>query len=275
MDLFLSALLSISSFVMDVAPLADGILVLGRESVAWAGTPGIFAAAEVGCDRLYHPSTSPDGSTVAVWAGSDDDDCILLVRTRGVEVLGPYGEAGLPAWDASGGLWFTAEGALLRNGEPSGILLDAHHISLSPEGDRVVHTDREDRILVTSTLTGRSEIVSDAFRFYGAFFTPQGAIVSASLDGGIWIFSDEEAVSVGTGEQPAWWPEHQCLVFVRTTDDGEQLLTSDLWTWTPEEGARVYSQTADVLELSPLPLRDGICYVDAAGTVGFAEAATP
>ena len=138
----------------------------------------------------------------------------------------------------------------------------------------MVFTDREDRILVTDLVTGATGEVSVEHRFFAPFFTPSGSIVSPSLDGGIWLFDGEEAISVGPGDSPAWWVEEDRLVFIRTTDDGQRLLTSDLWSWNREEGAVRLSETPDVLETSPTPVAGGIYYVDAASDrPGFLEAA--
>ena len=263
---------SVFGCALDVAILDGGAMSMGRDTLLWDGVPGEFTAAEAGCNRFYQPSTSPDGSAVAVWAGSDAADCIVILRSTGVEILGPYESAGLPAWDSSGDLWYTADGMLLRNSEPTGVSLDAHHISISPEGLSVVFTDREDRILVMSVETGDIDIVSDAHRFYGPFFNENGDIFSPSLDGGIWMFSGDEAIEVGSGEQPVWWPEKDRLVFIRTTDDGERLLTSDIWTWSRDAGALRLAETASRLETNPAPSADGIFFVDAAtGNVGFVE----
>jgi len=261
---------------MDVALLDGGTLIQGRDTLTWEGTEGVFSASDIGCDRFYQPTTSPNGRTVAVWAGSDSLDCIVIVRRNGVKVLGPYSDAGAPVWDGAGVLWFTAEGSLLRNCTPVGAPLDAYSISVSRQGDRVVYTDRDDRIMVMSVATGSVEVVSDDYRFYGPFFTPCGDIVSPSMDGGIWLFSGDAAQYVDQGEQPVWWPSQECILFIRTADDGMQLLSSDLWTWTPEGGSRRLTETPGLLETNPTPSDEGVFFVDAAvGSVGFAEAPAP
>jgi hypothetical protein len=263
-------------YALDVALLDGGTLVQGRDTLTWDGGREEFIASDVGCDRFYGASTSPDGRTVAVWAGSDTLDCIVLVRRAGVKILGPYSEAGAPAWDGQGILWFTAEGSLLRNCIPVGVSPEAYSISLSPEGDRVAYTDRNDRILVMTVETGCVEVVSDRYRFYGPFFTPGGDLVSPSMDGGLWLFAGDVPVYVDRGEQPAWWPERDCLLYIRTTDDGMQLLSSDLWAWTPEIGSRQLSDSPGILETDPTPSVDGVFYVDAGeGLVGFVEVVEP
>jgi hypothetical protein len=261
---------------MDVALLDGGTLVQGRDTLTWEGAQGVFSASDIGCDRFYQPTTSPDGRTVAVWAGSDSLDCIVIIRRSGVKVLGPFSEAGAPTWDGAGILWFTAEGSLYRNCMPVGAPLEAYYISISPEGDRVVYTDMNDRILMMSVETGRVDVVSEDYRFYGPFFTPCGDIVSPSMDGGIWLFWGDQARYVDRGEQPVWWPAGECLLFIRTTDDGMQLLSSDLWTWSPECGSRRLTDTPGLLETNPTPSDDGVFFVDAAvGSVGFVEVQVP
>jgi hypothetical protein len=255
---------------MDVAVLDGGTLVAGRDFLMWDG--GILRASEVGCDRFYRPTTSPDGRTVAVWAGSDNLNRVVLVDGNGVEIMGPYERAGLPCWDHQGNLWFTAEGSLLRNGEMSGHSLGVHHISVAPGADRLVFTDRQDRLLVMDMASGNVDTLSTEYRFFGPFFVGDDIIVSPSLNGGIWMFKGTDAVYVDHGEQPAWWRERNSLVYIRTTDDGMNLTSSDIWTWTCEQGSRRLTDTPYILEINPTPAPDGVYFVDSfSGMLGFVE----
>lgn len=255
-----------------VAPLGNGTLVAGRDFLVWDGDPGSLNASSIGCDRFYRPVSSPDFGAVAVWAGSDRVNRIVVMDGMGVEVMGPFRRAGLPCWDGDGNLWFTADGSLLRNGEHAGEL-EAHHISVSPGGERVVFTDRGDRIMSMSIGTGAVDTVSTAYRFYGPFFTPDGAIVSPSLDGGIWMFRGSEALFIDNGEHPAWWPEGNGIVYIRSTDDGMNLTSSDIWYWTENACAVRLTDTPYILETSPVPSPGGILFVDAfSGLVGMVGA---
>lgn len=256
---------------MGVARLEEGTVVVGRDYLLWEGEPGVLRASEVGCDRFFGAASSPDLGEVAVWAGSDNGNRIVVLSRSGFEVTEFFTEAGLPCWDGDGNLWFTAEGRLLRNRITTGLELSAHHIGLDREGARVVFTDEGDRILCMNTCTGSVDTVSTAYRFYGAFFTPGGVIVSPSLDGGIWMFGESGAVFVDNGEQPAWWPERNGIAYIRSTDDGMNLTSSDIWFWREWEGARQVTDTPYTLETNPVPSPDGIYFVDAfSGLVGIA-----
>ncbi len=256
---------------MGVAPLGDGTLVAGRDLLLWDGEPGTLSASSLGCDRFHRPASSPDGGAVAVWAGSDRGGCVVVVRGAGVEVMGPFRRAGLPCWDGGGNLWFTADGSLLRNGEVAGCL-DAHHISVSPPGDKVVFTDRSDRILVMDIQTQASDTVSASCRFYGPFFTPGGGIISPSLDRGIWLFEGASATFVDHGDHPAWWPEKNGLLYIRSSDDGMNLTSSDIWFWTRDAGPSRLTDTPYILETFPVPSPGGVLFVDAfSGLVGMVE----
>jgi hypothetical protein len=257
---------------MEVAPLDGGTLVAGRGILVLDYGSLTVQASEIGCDRFYHLTTSPDGGTVAVWAGSETTDCVVKVTGSGIQVLGPYAEAGLPCWDAAGNLWFTAEGSLYCNGEPTDVLLDAYHISVSPDGDRVVFTDQNDKILVLELETAIVDTVSSAFRFYAPFFIPDGSIVSSSLDGGIRFFSGGEELLVDFGDQPAWWPLKNSLVYIKTTDDGMYITSSELYMWTEAEGSSSLTDTPHCHETMPYPARNGILFVDVLGGLpGFLE----
>jgi hypothetical protein len=258
---------------MGVASLENSTVLVGRDYIVWDATPGLLRASEFSCDRFYRPVSSPDLGTVAVWAGSDAVNCVVLLTGSGYEVMGSYTEAGLPCWDGAGNLWFTAEGVLHRNGEAVGPALSAHHISVDPMGEKVVFTDRGDRILSMSMESGSVDTVSNAYRFYGPFFIPGGGIVSPSLDGGIWLFRGSEAVFVDNGEHPAWWPERNGIVYIRSTDDGMNLTSSDIWLWTEGAGSLQLTDTPYILEINPSPAPDGVYYVDAfSGLAGCFEA---
>lgn len=254
-----------------VAGMGDGMLVTGRTALMWDGSPGLLHAEELGCERFNGPKASPVSEAVAVWAGADGINCIVVVTPEGYRVLGPWEGAGLPCWDGNGNLWFTADGQLMKNAEPTGLPLAAHHISVSPSGRRVVFTDRSDRLLVMSTHTGAVDTLSTSFRYYGPFFAGETAVVSPSLDGGIMLLENGQETRVDHGEHPVWWAERNALVYIRTGDDGHTLISSDLWIWMPG-GSRQLTATPTILETAPAPTEGGILYVDAAtGLTGFIE----
>lgn len=255
-----------------VAPLGEKTLVAGRDFLAWDGEPGELSTEEADCDRFFRPVSSPDLETVAVWAGSDRGDRIVLIRRDGVEVLGLYARAGLPCWDAMGNLWFTAGEELLRNGKPWGLALDAHHISISPDGGTAAFTDSSDRLLTMDLATGAVDTVSSSFRYYGPFFTENADLVSPTLDGGIRLLRGGENSPVDWGDHPAWWPEMDGIVYIKTTDDGLRLTSSDLWLWTETSGAGILVETPYILEVNPVPCGTGVYFVDDfSGLVGYRE----
>ncbi len=257
---------------MGVARLQDGTVVAGRDFLVWEGAPGVLRASDIGCDRLFGAASSPDYCRVAVWAGSDSTGCIVVLDEDSLSVLGPYESAGLPCWDGEGNLWFTARETLHCNGEPVGPPLSAHHISVSQDGKTVVFTDENDFILEMNLESARLDTISTSFRFYAPFYIPGGGIVSASLDGGIWLFENMRAVPVGQGEHPAWWPEAGGIVYIQSTDDGMYMTSSDIWLWTPGSGAAQLSDTPYIFEINPVPAPDGVYYIDSfSGLVGFLE----
>lgn len=258
--------------VMGVAVLEDDCVLVGRDYILWNGHPGSLSAGETGCERFFGPASSPDGKAVAVWAGSDHISRILKVTREGFAMFGPYERAGLPCWDHDGNLWYTADGSLMVNGEESGLSLSAHHVSVSPRARRLVHTDRQDRLLVMCMVTSDTDTLSTEHRYFGPFFVTEQVIVSPSLDGGIWWFEGCEPVFVDFGEHPVWWPERNALVFVKTTDDGISITSSDIWLWTREGGSERLTLTPGVFEMNPAPSSRGIHYVDVrSGRTGFLE----
>lgn len=256
--------------VINVSGFGESMLLAGRSVLVWKGTPGELTAGELGCDRFYRPVESPLGDAVALWAGSDEGEGVVVVRMDGHGFLGPWEKTGLPCWDHSGNIWFTADGELLRNGEPAGQLLTAHHISVSPDGGTVVFTDRGDRLLLMEIATGAVDTLSTDYRYYAPIFTSGGEIISPSLDGGIIHYRDGEPVYLDHGEHPVWWREREALLYVKTTDDGHRITSSDIWMWTEEGGSESLGETPDIIEVNPAPSARGVLYVDlATGRAGF------
>ncbi len=256
--------------VNHVSGFGESMLLAGRSVLVWKGTPGELTAGELGCDRFYRPVESPLGDAVAVWAGSDQGEGVVVVRMDGHGFLGPWEEAGLPCWDNAGNLWFTADGELLRNGESTGQLLTAHHISVSPDGGTVVFTDRGDRLLSMEIATGAVDTLSTDYRYYAPIFTSQGDIISPSLDGGIIKYRRGETACIDQGEHPVWWREREALIYVKTTDDGHSITSSDIWMWTEEGGSERLGETPDIIEINPATSARGVLYVDlATGRAGF------
>jgi hypothetical protein len=256
----------------DVSGFGKSMLFISGNTLMWKGTPGVIHADELGCDRFYRPVESPDGNAVAVWAGADNRNCIVVVNKDGYEVMGPWERAGLPCWDCSGNLWFTAQGELLRNGEYAGQPLSAHHISISPGEERVVFTDRTDRLISMDIASGSVDTLSNDFRYFAPFFINEDEIVSPSLDGGIILFQNGYPVSIDSGEQPVWWQDRNSLIYVKTTDDGHAITSSDIWMWRPEGGSESLGETPGIIEMNPAPASGGILYVDiVTGRTGFRE----
>jgi glucose/arabinose dehydrogenase len=149
-------------------------------------------------------------------------------------------------------------------------LLTAHHISVSPDGGTVVFTDRGDRLLSMEIASGAVDTLSTDHRYYAPIFTSGGEIISPSLDGGIIHYQEGETIPIDQGEHPVWWREREALIYVKTTDDGHRITSSDIWMWTEEGGSERLGETPDIIEVNPAPSARGVLYVDlATGRAGF------
>jgi dipeptidyl aminopeptidase/acylaminoacyl peptidase len=116
------------------------------------------------------------------------------------------------------------------------ILEGSRIVLVTPQSTRTLWADPDGRPLLNLA-------VSPAGRL--AFEVVGGGLISMDAGGG-------EVVAHGAGEQPAWSPDGQWLAFVRTSDDGHELLGSDLWIDAATGGqARVLAETPDRLELAP------------------------
>jgi len=92
-----------------------------------------------------------------------------------------------------------------------------------------------------------------------------GKYATHGFDGNLYIADpkSDQPVNLGAGSNPTWSPDGRYVIFERTTDDGQRILTSDLWmaSW---DGSWVYQLTSTgVIEGYPSWSPDGswIAYV--------------
>lgn len=109
-------------------------------------------------------------------------------------------------------------------------------VLVGPNGTTELFADVDGRPLLNVVVSTSGRV---AFEIVG------GDLMSIDLDG-------TDLVSHGRGEQASWSPDGQWLAFVRTSDDGHQMLSSDVWIDSPDGGqAKVLSETTGRIELHP------------------------
>ncbi len=163
---------------------------------------------------------SPQSQAADVLARQSDMPAPPAVRGNSLAVAAPSGEA------------------LLVDGADQSVPFaqDERLVLAGPTGTTELFADVDDRPLLNVVVSATGRV---AFEIVG------GDLMSMNLDG-------TGLVSHGKGEQASWSPDGQWLAFVRTTDDGHQMLSSDVWIDSLEGGqAQVLSETADRLELHP------------------------
>lgn len=181
-----------------------------------------------------------------------------------IEICGPFEDAGLPAWDDEGNLWFTAENYLWKNDFSTDIELSIAHISISPSIDGVVYCDRINRIFLTDISTADGGLLADHRSFYAPFFISTENVVSPSLEGEIWLTGpDGNSRMLACGSQPIWWPEKEYVLFIKTEDNGEILTASDVYAVDLQGNEIRITFTDYILEISPVLWNGKIAVIDA------------
>jgi hypothetical protein len=181
-----------------------------------------------------------------------------------IELCGPFEDAGLPAWDNEGNLWFTAENYLWKNAASTDIELSAAHISINPSMDRVVYSDRINRIFLTDISAVDGDLLANHRSFYAPFFISTEDVVSPSLEGEIWLTDpDGNSRMLACGSQPVWWLEKEYILFIKTEDNGEILTASDVYAVDLQGNEIRITFTDYILETSPVPWNGKIAVIDA------------
>jgi hypothetical protein len=217
---------------------------------------------------------SPDGETIAVWAGDNTEMWVLLLNDNGIlqDRLGPYSDCGCPIWSESGNLWYMADGNLFKDGDgqafPQGFTLEVDYIDVSPDGDSVIFFDGEGRIYEADIEGGSPEIISEDKNFFVPKYGPSGQIFAATHDNEIWLFeTDRQGRLIGEGIEPSWYVDSggsglEGVLFVQTDDHWMDVTESEIWL--ADIGGTLYqmTNTPDVAETYPVDWNNDIIAVD-------------
>lgn len=233
------------------------------EDVRFVSCPWTWA--ETNC--FSHPAAS--GNRAAYGAARPDGFYIVLVSHDSIiETFGPFLYAGRPSFDRTGRVWFTADGYLYREGTSTGIELEAFSISLDPSGSTAVWCDDMDRIRSINTETGLPGIISDEYRFYSPILASIGDstfIISPTLEGMIvGVSLDGHCCELAHGTNPFWCSDTGRMLFCRTTDDGYNITSAEIWSLIPGEDAEQLTFTSYVHEMQPVSNGFDIYAIDSA-----------
>lgn len=255
-----------------IAPLGCGIIAIPRGY-------GTILYLERG-NAARHIPWKWDESTCCSVPSSYGDSAAVCINRRGsdyivlfspdslLEFHGPFENAGRTVFDASGNLWFTADGFLHKNGASTGITLESHAISVDPSGNLVAFCDRDDRICILNTADGVSSVLAAGYRFYSPAFmtcggivlivapTLEGEIVSISPDGGT-------CASIAEGSMPFWWNETQTILYCVTSDDGHTVTAGEIWSISPEGVNQQISFSPGIHEIHPIASGGAVFAIDA------------
>ncbi|NOZ03260.1 MAG: hypothetical protein GXO92_01435 [FCB group bacterium] len=74
------------------------------------------------------------------------------------------------------------------------------------------------------------------------------------LGGNLWIADADgrNAIDLGPGHEPSWHPRSDKLAYMRTTDDGHRILSSDIFVVNADGSGKInLTETPDIIEMRP------------------------
>lgn len=255
-----------------IMPLDSGIIAIPRGY-------GTILYLERGSAARYIP-WKWDESTYCSAPSSYGDSAAVCINRRGLDYIvlfssdsllefhGPFQNAGRTVFDASGNLWFTADGFLHKDGISTGIELESHTISVDPSGNLVAFCDRDDRICILNTADGVSSVLAAGYRFYSpVFVTCRGIvlIVAPTLEGEIVMISPGggTCTSLAEGSMPFWWNETETILYCVTSDDGHTVTAGEIWSISPEGVNQQITFSPGIHEIHPIACGGAVFAIDA------------
>ncbi len=115
---------------------------------------------------------------------------------------------------------------------------------------------------------GERQLTAGEDRFFDEHVSPtRDHVAAVGLRDGIHVFDVDtgELLAVAEGTHPAWTPDGRWVLFERTVDDGHQVLNSDLWALSVQDGRAIpLTATPGRLEGHPAVSPDGteVAYVE-------------
>ena len=248
------------AWISVTAPKYRGIWVMGPDG---GGLKPLTEAPAAG----YGYSWSRDSGKIAFRVKREGAALVEIVTLAdgARERVTDDASVSLPCWLDGGRLAFHASGGIvLRDARGRGentSVLDGRSVVISPAGDRVAFTDDQDRIWVAAMDgTGKTRL-TEAGRYFGPLWSPDGTRLLFKKLGGSMVVYDpakESRVELVDGSSYSWSADSERIVFERTTDDGERILTSDIFTIDRTgRNLRALTDTPDVLEMHPVLSPDG------------------
>ncbi|MCK5808044.1 PD40 domain-containing protein [bacterium] len=171
----------------------------------------------------YSASFSPDGSYIAtsVQAGSLGFAVLYSVADR-VQVWRSEREGRIapPVWSSNLPLWFNRS---------------RQQLVAQPLQMRGVQQDKEQLLTWTemnTIMVSRNGKISKLTDGYASQISPDGSKLLFKRSGSIYIydFNTKNEQKIARGDHPSWSPDSNSLLFIQTTDNGEKILTSRLFS---------------------------------------------
>lgn len=205
------------------------------------------------------------------------DEGLWSARPRQLAALAGVEKPGIPTYDPSSKAWYASANGTLVRLEADGRLVvvadDVQGLDVDVRASAGLAVSREpnDTIVLhrwDSSGTSKQVLLTGPEFFYPRF-SPDGAHVLVSesrAEGGrVRVLGLDGAVeNTVNGYFPAWHPDGQTLVYAQVQDDGERLISSDLYLFDLGTGHETLVAMTPRIEVEPCfsPSGEHLAFVD-------------
>ncbi len=192
----------------------------------------------------YGASFSPDGTYVASYVAGDRRFATLYSVDSGKRLWKKeiIGNLTPPTWSKGSPRWF------VRFSHQAVVPSAPSFKSVGGEERAAVWTEMN-KVMISRD--GSTTVLTDG---YAAQLSPDGTKVLFKRDGVIYVrdLTSGDETRISRGDQPSWYPDSQSILFVRTTDNGETILSSRIFS-AAINGSQIREMSigADVIPLYP------------------------
>jgi hypothetical protein len=269
---------SLASAAAGVIPGTAGYMMAfeagdGFLCMTWAGRSLVLVEAdgsastlidtgEEGFESISEPALS--GSLIAFAGRGRDSDEILVIDESGrlVDSFGPFRAAGSPSWDASGRLWFPADGGLWMDDSLRIPGVGDVPVEISPSGTGAAGILCEAGMSLIGLGGGGDTILVDR-RVISAEWIDDERLLVEDGEGTVWLVRNGSAIDLTRGESPSWSPSANGFFCVRTRDDGHYMISSEIVFSNLSGSTAPVQAPAGTVPVRPAASTAGLTAVDA------------
>lgn len=207
--------------------------------MTWGGMGLSLVTIDGSCTALLETSDTEfesisepavHGDRIAFTGRGSSGDRLVVIDSDGVRCasFGPFAEAGNPSWDASGHLWFTADGALWMDGEKRAEATGDVPARISPSGYRAAWPLDDGGLVLFEIGQSLADTVPAGGRLLQPFWIDDDRILVPGLDGVVWLIRGDTPLPVIAGESPSWSSAAGGFFLADTRDNGLSMTSSEI-----------------------------------------------